>query len=164
MKIGKSVLSTGLVLSVLGCAVTAVSVAAVPENAAVVHETVFESSLSLNEEDVAAYFDVDRALGRAWIDVVITSGVTLAEPAAPQIVREALEGLYYDPVRKQVIYQNGANQIVCAEDSSVLWAKTLKDTGRCELRSTTEARKVDDGFNVQIRNVGKVVFEARNPA
>ncbi len=162
MKINKSVLSTGLVLTVVGWALSAVSAAGVPENAAVVSKTVFERSL--NDEDIAAYFDVDRALGRAWIDVVITSGETQAEPGAPEVVRQALDGLYYDPVRKQVIYRNGAKRIVCAEDSSFLWATSLKDTGRCELRSITEARRIDDGFTVEVKNVGKIVFEARNPA
>jgi hypothetical protein len=82
---------------------------------------------------------------------------------APEVVRRALDGLYYDPASKQVIYRNGAKEIVCAEDSSFLGVTSLKETGRCELRLSSETRRIDDGFKVREETVGKVLFEARNP-
>ena len=162
MKMNKSVLSTGLVFTVLGWVLPAVSAAGVPVTAAAVVKTVFERPLK--NGDIAAHFDVDRDLGRAWIDVVITHPETEPAAEAPEVVRRALDGLYYDPARKQVIYRNGAEGIVCAEDSNFLWVKSLKDTGQCELRPSSETRRIDDGFRVEEKNVGKVVFEARNAA
>jgi len=130
-----------------------------PETAAVVSRTVFEKTL--DSENLAAHFDVDRALGRAWIDVVLTDDY--AEIGAPEVVRRPLDGLYYDPAKKQVIYRNGAKGIVCAEDSTFLGMTSLKDSGQCQLRLSSERRKVDNGFKVEEETVGKVVFEARNP-
>jgi hypothetical protein len=156
MQIGRSVLSTGLVLSVVGWVLPALSAAA-PKTAGVVSKTVFERPL--NSEDLdAAHFNVDRELGRAWIEVVIIGDYTVDEE--PEVVRRPLDGLYYDPARKQVIYRNGAKKIVCAEDSSFLGDTSLKETGQCQLRLSSEKRKVDDGFNVDEETVGKVVFVA----
>ncbi len=158
MKMNRSVLGAGLVFTVAGWMLPAVSVAAAPKTAAVVSKTVFEKPV--DNKDLAAHFDVDRDLGRAWIDVVLTSSDYPARD--PEVVREALDGLYYDPARKQVIYRNGAKGIVCAEDSTFLGITSLKDTGRCQLLPRSETRKVDDGFRVEEKSVGTVVFEARN--
>src|SRR5712692_9721511 len=145
MKMNKSVLGAGLVFTVAGWMLPAVSLAGAPKTAAVVSKTVFERPV--DDVDLAAHFDVDRDLGRAWIDVVLTSSDYPGR--APEVVREALDGLYYDPVRKQVIYRNGAEGIVCAEDSNFLWVKSLKDTGQCELRPSSETRRIDDGFRIE---------------
>jgi hypothetical protein len=157
MKMNKTVLGAGLVFTVAGWMLPAVSVAVAPRTAAVVSKTVFERPLV--NENLAAHFDVDRDLGRAWIDVVLTNSDYPGR--APEVVREALDGLYYDPARKQVIYRNGAKEIVCAEDSSFLGRTSLKNTGRCQLRLSSETRKVDNGFRVEEKSVGAVVFEAR---
>ncbi len=159
MRIGKRVWSTGLVFTVVGSLLPAMAGALAPETAAVVSRTVFEKTL--DSENLAAHFDVDRALGRAWIDVVLTDDY--AEIGAPDVVRRPLDGLYYDPAKKQVIYRNGAKGIVCAEDSTFLGMTSLKDSGQCQLRLSSERRKVDNGFKVEEETVGKVVFEARNP-
>jgi hypothetical protein len=159
LKIDRAELSTGLVLTVVGWLLPAVSAAVAPETAPVFSKTVFERPL--DSEDLAAHFDVNRTLGRAWIDVVITDDYS--EIGEPEVVREALDGLYYDPARKQVIYRNGAKGIICAEDFSFLGATSLKDTGQCKLRLSIGPRKVDDGFKVEEKTVGKVTFEARNP-
>jgi hypothetical protein len=152
----RSVLSTGLVFTVMGWVLPALSAAA-PKAAGVVSKTVFERPLNSKDLD-AAHFDVDRDLGRAWIEVVLMGDYTADEE--PEIVRQTLDGLSYDPARKQVIYRNGAKMIVCAEDSTILGVTSLKDTGQCQLRLSSAKRKVDDGFNVDEEIVGKVVFEA----
>lgn len=161
MKMNKGVLSIGLVFTVVGWMLPAVSAAGAPKKtAAVVSKKIFERPL--DNEDLSAHFDVDREVGRAWIDVVLTSSDYPTRE--PEVVREALDGLYYDPARKQVIYRNGGKGIVCAEDSSSIGETLLKNTGRCQLRLSSETRKVDDGFRVQEERVGTVVFEARNPS
>ncbi len=156
MKASKSILSTGFVVGVIASLLPAVSAAA--SKTAAVNKTVFEQPL--NDEDLdAAHFDVNRDLGRAWIDVVLRSDYTVDEQ--PEVVQRALHGLYYDPARKEVIYRSGAKEIVCAEDSTFLGMTSLKNTGQCDLQLSSEKRPVDDGFNVQQETVGKVVFQAR---
>lgn len=129
--------------------------------AAPASQTVFEKQL--HNERLAARFDVNRQLGRAWIDVELISN-TPGEIPESHVVSEALKGLFYDPVRRQVIYRTGTSGIVCAEDSSFLGTTSLKETGQCQLRVSTETRKVDDGFNGQEETVGSVVFEAVSSA
>jgi hypothetical protein len=76
------------------------------------------------------------------------------------VIPRGLDGLYYDQTRKQVIYRNGSNQVVCAEDWNFLGSTSLKDTGQCRLSLSSETRKVDDGFSGREETVGRVVFDA----
>jgi hypothetical protein len=156
MKAKQSVLSVGLVLGVVTSLLPAVSAAA--SKPAAVSQTVFEQRL--NDEDLdAAHFDVNRDLGRAWIDVVLRPDYTTDEQ--PEVVQRALHGLYYDPARKEVIYRSGAKDIVCAEDdTNFLGMTSLKETGQCDLQLSSEKRPIDDGFNVHNETVGRVVFQA----
>ncbi len=158
MRIVSNVLRAGVVFTVCGWILPAASAEPAPGAAGAVSETVFERPL--NHETLTAHFDVDRELGRAWIDVMI-------EPSdypsrEPLVVRRKLNGLSYDSTRKAVIYQNGKQNIVCAKDSSFLGMTSLNVTGQCILRTSSETRRVDDGFTPKDEPVGKVVFEARN--
>ncbi len=119
---------------------------------------VFEKPLK-SEDLTAAHFDVDRQLGRAWIDVELTP-TTIAEAPESEVIPRGLDGLYYDQTRKQVIYRNGPRQVVCAEDWSFLASTSLKDTGQCRLSLSSETRKVDDGFGGREETVGRVLFDA----
>jgi hypothetical protein len=122
-----------------------------------VSKTIFERRL--NEEDLAAHLDVNRQLGHAWIDVVLTQWRD-TQTQESSVVPRALVGLYYDQARKQVIYRDGTKEAVCAEDSTFLWVATLKDTGQCQSKVSRERQTVVDGFNDPQVTVGKVVFEA----
>jgi hypothetical protein len=153
----KNVLRAGVAFMVCGWMFPAAS-AEDPPGAAGASQTVFERPL--NHETLTAHFDVDRALGRAWIDVMI-------EPSdyperEPIVVRRKLDGLSYDATSKAVIYQNGKQKIVCAKDSSFLGMTSLNVTGQCILRTSSQTQKVDDGFIPKDESVGKVVFEAKN--
>jgi len=160
MKANKSFLSVGLVLGVITSLLPAVSAAASKPISG--GKTIFEQPL--NSEDLeTAHFDVNRDLGRAWVDVVLRPDYTADE--LPNVVHQAVRGLYYDPARKEVIYRSRSKDIVCAvDDSNFLGMTSLKETGQCDLRLSTEQRPLDDGFNVENETVGKVVLEARNPA
>ena len=144
-------------VEIVGFAVVALFLTPVLAATAPASEKVFERPL--HNEDLAARFDVNRQLGRAWIDVELTSN-TPSEIPESHVVPQALDGLYYDPVRRQVIYRTGTSGIVCAEDSSFLGIVSLKETGQCRLRVSAETRKVDDGFNGREETLGSVVFEA----
>ncbi len=158
MRIVKNVLSAGVVFMVCGWILPAVSAPVAPGAAGAVSVTVFEKPL--NHETLTAHFDVDRELGRAWIDVMI-------EPSdypdrEPIVVRRKIDGLSYDSTRKAVIYQNGQRKIVCAKDFHFLGMTSLNVTGQCILRASSETLRVDDGFRPKDEPFGKVVFEARN--
>jgi hypothetical protein len=121
--------------------------------------TVFEQPLNNWNEEVSADFAANRELGRAWIEVGLTTPSLGEEGPTREVISKAVEGLYYDSARKQVLYRSGAETIVCAEDASFLWSTYLKSTGQCLLIPRTEQRKLDDGFNTRERSVAKVVFE-----
>jgi hypothetical protein len=125
-----------------------------------VSTTVFERALQ-HEDITDARFDVNRQLGRAWIDVEITP-TTAAEVPQSQVIPRMVDGLYYDQSLRKIIYRSGWQQIVCAEDWSFLGATSLKDTGQCRLNISSETRAVDDGFQGRQETIGKVVFEARS--
>jgi len=111
---------------------------------------------------VSASFAVNRELGRAWVDVQIQSTDFYVEGLPPvDVIMRRVDGLYYDSARKQVLYQTGAETIVCAEDATFLWSTHLKTTGRCQLTSSTERRKIDDGFDVRHQTVARVVFDVQ---
>jgi hypothetical protein len=119
---------------------------------------IFEQPLQ-SEDLTAAHFDVNRQLGRAWVDVELTPTI-IAEAPESQVIPRGLDGLYYDQTRKQVIYRNGSGQVVCAEDWHFLGSTSLKDTGQCRLNLSSEKRTFDDGFQGREETVGRVVFDA----
>src|SRR5262249_40306278 len=126
--------------------------------------TVFEGPHDSWRQEISADFGVNRELGRAWVDVQIQPSKVLGEELPqPEVIMRLVDGLYYDSMRKQVLYRTGTESIVCAEDATLLWSTYLKSTGNCRLTASTEQRKIDDGFNVHEQTVGRVVFDAQTP-
>jgi hypothetical protein len=123
---------------------------------------VFEAPLDNWKKVVSADFVANRELGRAWIDVQVEWSNSIGEePAEREVTSKAVEGLYYDSARKQVLYRTATETVVCAEDATFLWSTYLKSTGQCLLTPRTEQHKVDDGFKIREQTVAKVVFEAQ---
>ncbi len=112
------------------------------------------------DENVSADFAVDRSLGRAWVEVAAAPWLDQRQWAV--IARKDLKGLYYDPDRKALIYQNGANEAICAEDWNFLLSTSLKSTGNCDLLVSSATRNLDDGFTVNKEPVTTVTFVAHN--
>ena len=108
--------------------------------------------------DVTTHFEVNRELGRAWIRIELAEGRDTEGPAPVRTVRKAVEGLSYDPNTKSVVERIGADTIVCAEDVQFLWVKSLRATGNCPIRVSTEERIADDGFETRKETVAKVVM------
>ena len=143
------------------CALLIVSLAGAA-NAA--QQIVFEAPLENGRREVSANFAVNRELGRAWIEVQVETPYQGEEPSVGEVTSRAVEGLYYDPARKQVLYRTATENVVCAEDAKFLWSTYLKSTGQCLLTPVTELRKTDDGFKIRERTVAKVVFETQSSA
>ena len=120
---------------------------------------VYDAPINDRTQEVSAGFAVNRELGRAWIDVTLTTNDIGDEAPDQTVIEKKVDGLYYDPARKQVLFRTSSSElIVCAEDASFLWTTYLKTTGQCQLSSHTEERKVDDGFNVREQTVAEVIF------
>lgn len=124
---------------------------------------VFEAPFDKGHQEVSANFAVNRELGRAWIDVQVTTESYSEEPPQTEVTMKMVEGLYYDSSKKQVLYRTAFGPIVCAEDSSFLWLTELKSTGQCLLRQRSEQRKVDDGFDTREESIAQVLFDAQLP-
>ncbi len=141
------------------CALVVASFVGVADAAQVI---VFEAPLDNWDQEVSAAFAANRELGRAWIDVQVESTHPLGEERSErEAISKAVEGLYYDSARKQVLYRTATGTVVCAEDATFLWSTYLNNTGQCLLISRTEHREMDDGFKIRERTVAKVVFEAQ---
>ncbi len=124
---------------------------------------VFEAPFDKWHQEVSANFAVNRELGRAWIDVKVTTESYSEEPRREEVIMKMVDGLYYDSSHKQVLYRTASGPIVCAEDSTFLWVTELKSTGQCQLRQRSEQRKVDDGFDTREESIAQVFFDAQIP-
>lgn len=110
------------------------------------------------DERVAATFDVDKKLGRAWIDIELTD--SRFETSIPiGTVLKKVDGLYYDSGLKQVLYRQGDHPIVCAQETSFLGIAAMKTTGNCPLLVSSEERTVDDGFHLRKQTFVKVTLD-----
>ena len=124
---------------------------------------VFEAPLDNWHQEVSADFGVNRELGRAWIDVKLTTDSFSEAPPTEEVIMKMVEGLYYDSAHKQVLYRTASGPIVCTEDTTFLWSTQLKSTGQCLLNERTEQRKVDNGFETREQSLAQVVFDAQTP-
>ena len=142
--------------------VYALMLTAVPAAVQAAPFVVFNGPLDTSRQKISASFAVNRELGRAWIDVQLQSTDFIGEalPVA-DVIMSRVDGLSYDPARKQVLFQIGGETIVCAEDATFLWSTSLKSTGRCQLTASTERRAIDDGFDLREQTVVEVVLEAQ---
>jgi hypothetical protein len=119
-----------------------------------------ETPLDDSNEVGSVGFAVNRDLGRAWIEVRMQpTGYVGDVIPEPEVIMRMVDGLYYGPALKQVLYRSGAGTTVCAEDSIFLWFTRLKSTDQCRLITRTDMRKIDDGLEVQDHAVSKVVFD-----
>ncbi len=103
--------------------------------------------------EITTKFDVNRELGRAWIQIDFLDATNDEGPTPTKTVRKAVEGLSYDPSIKGVVHRIGDKTLVCAEDAQLLWMKYLKPTGNCSIRVVTEERVTDDGFETSTQRV-----------
>ncbi len=107
---------------------------------------------------VAATFEVDSKLGRAWIDIELTDSRFEASISDGTVMKK-VEGLYYDSGLKQVLYRQGDHPIVCAQGTTFLGTIVMKTTGKCPLLVSSEERTVDDGFHLRKQNFVKVTLD-----
>jgi len=130
--------------------------------APVVHASplvVLENEKASNTSVISAKFEVNRELGRAWVEIQITDSGLIGEDSLVGLIRQSVEGLSYDQGSNQVVYTHEGRSVVCANDKDLLFQHYLKDTGECPIAISFENRTSDDGFNQTSRVVSKVVFD-----
>lgn len=121
---------------------------------------VLERERDSETSSITANFEVNRELGRAWVEILIRDSGYSGSDALVGVIRKPIEGLSYDQATNQVVYVNGGRSVICAVDSG-FFQKVLRPTGDCPIVISSENRTRDDGFWVSMEVVSKVVFDPR---
>src|SRR5215472_17086708 len=108
---------------------------------------------------INAKFEVNRELGRAWVEIQITDSGLIGEDSVVEVIRKPVEGLSYDQSNNQVVFSHEDRSVVCANDKDLLFQHYLKATGECPIAVSFETRTFHDGFNQTSRVVSTVVFD-----
>jgi len=130
---------------------------------AVVHASpllVLEKEKASDTFLINATFEVNRELGRAWLEISeISDRGSIEVGPGVEVIRKSVEGLSYDQGSNQVVYTHEGRSVVCANDEAFLFQRYLKETGDCPISISFENRTFDDGFNQTSRVVSKIVFD-----
>ena len=136
--------------------------AAVP---AVVHASpllVLEKQQESETSTINAKFEVNRELGRAWVEIqIIDSGYSEAASIV-EVIQKPVEGLSFDNATKSIVYTRGDHSVVCANERAFLSSRSYAPTAECPIVISSDNRMLDDGFNVSNEVVvWKVVFDPK---
>lgn len=111
--------------------------------------------------DISASFDVNPALGRAWVVVEIDSA-PMDPDWDPEERRVKVEGLTYDVDSKSVIYTDETSSVVCMEEVSrgrgIFRRTFLQTTGNCTFTQKIVTKYVDDGFHVKKKKYAQTIL------
>jgi hypothetical protein len=154
----KSVLRAAALVTILGGAVPVAAADPKSGTSTQKQKTVYQQKIG--DAYVSAAFNVNRDLGRAWVEVSASPWVD--NPQRDVVARQMVKGLYYDPDRKAVIYWHKGQETVCAEDWKFLLSTSLKTTGNCELQVAMKDKPVDDGYTNMKEQVTTVTLVAHN--
>jgi hypothetical protein len=135
--------------------------AAVP---AVVHASpllVLEKQQESDSSSINAKFEVNRELGRAWVEIQISYPGQSGDDSIVEVIRKPVEGLSFDNATNRVVYTRGDRSVVCANEKALLFHKDYAPTAECPIVISFENRMLDDGFNVSNQVVSKVVFDPK---
>ncbi len=135
--------------------------AAVP---AVVHASpllVLEKQQESDSSSINAMFEVNRELGRAWVEIQISYPGQSGDDSIVEVIRKPVEGLSFDNATNSVVYSRGERSVVCANEKASLFHKYYAPTAECPIVISFENRMLDDGFNVSNQVVSKVVFDPK---
>lgn len=118
--------------------------------------TGFQSKTPLIETSYGA----DRELGRAWIVLTLKDKISGENDGAPvETVKVKMDGLTFDPVTGNIVYEKDLEKTVCATQKRILTKKYFKKSKNCQIDVSLETRKVDDGFKLKDKRVANVVLD-----
>lgn len=108
-------------------------------------------------EAVSPTFAVNADLGRAWVAVDIRVGDTTDDSPVARVERIQIPGLSYDKAQKAILLADGSSSVNCGPVRE--WVGGSDTRGGCRLVVRTEARPVDDGFEVRKQRFAVVTLE-----
>lgn len=107
-----------------------------------------------DSRDVDVYattFKVNKPLNRAWVEV--TLGESFSDDLHYSDTNVKVPGLSYSPEINGVIYDNGAEEIICGTFYNARWVidrgMSFRASGRCKFETKKFTKDVDDGFYVR---------------
>lgn len=119
----------------------------------------FSVALPLHEQTVWSFAKVDASygineeMGRAWVELAVHTSTDV--DSSPDYVRVKVPGMSI--VGGSVVLDVDGQQVECAKirPVGIFRYRMAKATGNCQVKSRTERRIEDDGFNT--RKVTKLV-------
>lgn len=117
---------------------------------------VASSSEMNSQSDVVGEFEINRDLGRAWVEVTVYPGdsESLAETR-----RVKVPGLSYNKVTRQIIFAKDGLQAVCANVKKRIFnTYAIKKTGQCKLTREFYTEEVDNGYEIERMNFFKILL------
>ncbi|MCH8543851.1 MAG: hypothetical protein LAT61_09800 [Alcanivorax sp.] len=109
----------------------------------------------------AARFEINPALGRAWVAV---SFDLMPHPNGGHVHAERVqvEGLFFDPEHMAVILNVADQHVTCATVREQrflgLTSHRISATGNCRIETVTTREPVDNGFFVNMREVSRTLL------
>ncbi len=109
-------------------------------------------------------FDVNPALGRAWINIGLNDSYASGEDSGQSEVRAKVAGLSYDAATGAIIFQEaGVAPVVCAvvKKNSFIGIKwsSIKSKGICGVTRISSSVKVtDDGYETKETKYMNIYF------
>ncbi len=100
--------------------------------------------------DVEASFEVNKDLGRAWVNVVLSE--TSGDSTTYQDNRVKIEGLSYDVASKNIILQKDGQEIICGNVYNRRWVidfgGSVRNSDRCSFTVKKAKKQIDNGFEI----------------
>ena len=115
---------------------------------AAAESTLIFQTKNYSNYDVYPEFQVNKELGRAWVNVVLSEYVGDSSNYFDNRVK--IEGLSYNPETKEIVLEKDGQQIVCGSIYNRRWVidigGSVRTTGRCTF-SVKKIKVVEDnGF------------------
>lgn len=109
-------------------------------------------------------FEINADLERAWLEIEVDSCGSDSDCESDE-VRVKLDGLTYDAVSKQIIYNSENVSIVCAEERTrgrgIFRNTRMIETGNCTFENKFEIKMVDDGFFIKKKKYQTLYFKTK---
>lgn len=123
---------------------------------------IFETDNSW-DYDVYPEFQINKQLGRAWVNVVLTK--SWGDSTDSYDNRVKVEGLAYNAETKEIVLEKDGQQIVCGNLYNRRWVLdfggTIRMTNRCKFTVKKFKKVIDNGFETHRVPVIHVFFDAQ---
>lgn len=110
---------------------------------------IFETK-NYSNYDVTPTFDVNKNLGRAWVNILLAEFRGDSSTYSDELVK--IEGLTYDAATKSIVLNRNGETIVCGTFYNQRWVidfgGTIRSTKRCTFKVKKVTVETDEGFEI----------------